>query len=154
MINLWLALKKESAELINSALTTSPEPYTGSVVEGTLSFIRTMPDLYKVQSLFKSPTIDGNTYYVYSLYLNDDAQAMSSRISALSDEYTDHVIVLGAWNLDGSQVVGHPPHLQLIDFMPDTFIGDISDPSSWAYQETSEITDIVRISSQSPRDFS
>jgi hypothetical protein len=85
----------------------------------------------KVDGLFSAPTIKTKVMQLESLYLDSvDEIAVLEKGGAT---------ILGAWNWDGSQVEGYPPHADIGKYMP-------------ARYETDEKGDTVEIVDETPRD--
>lgn len=148
MINLWLILRDDAKQAINTCLKTPEDEYSGPVNTQTRRIFERMSDLDTVQKLFKSPDISGNIYHLYSLYIdNGSAQQAADAIDYLTTEYPNHIIVGGAWQWNGNQIAGYEPHPQLIQLMPDVWDGN-------AFVAATVVTDVNVLAGQSPRDFS
>ena len=97
----------------------------------------------KVDGLFKSPTIKAQAMTLESLYLDsvDDIEKLVK----------GGATILGAWDWNGTQVEGYPPHKDLIQYMP---IRKTYDDEG---NETGELEPVLEDSvlcwGQSPRQF-
>lgn len=144
MINVWVILRDDAKQLINTCLKTPEEDYSGPVDIKTRRIFEKMSDLDNVQRLFKSPDINGNIYHLYTIYFDsEDVQQAADAINYLTTEYPSHIIIGGAWRWNGTQIPGYPPHPQLIKLMPDVE----------GFPAT-ELTDVNIMAGQTERDFS
>lgn len=97
-----------------------------------------------VQSLFKRPVIKSRTWTLYSLY--PDAEDVNSAIKDAVTAFAGDVKILGAWTMDGKQLVPTDP--ETLNFMPDVCSGEpvVCVPAT-------ELTDVNFLGGQKPRDF-
>lgn len=113
-----------------------------------------------VSSLFKSPTFDGKTWTLYSLY-PADVESVDEAVKDAVTTFGDDILVLGAWTLDGYQVgtyrdeegelqgtPTHPIHAKLLAFMPDRWDAEIEQLVA-----ATEVSDVNFLGGQSPRQF-
>ena len=149
MINLWLVLRDDAKVLINTALSTPEENYSGPVNTKTRRIFERLVDLKSTQRLFKSPDIGGNVYHLYSLIFTSDLKKAKAAVDYLVTRYPNHIIIGGAWYWDGTQVPGYPPHAQLLKLMPDVY-----DSGTDSMVPATVVTDVNLLAGQSPRDFS
>ena len=152
MVNLWLVLRDDAKQAINTALSAG-EDYSGPVPDKAIRIFRKMVDRRVVQNMFNTPTIGGNVYHMYSLYFKgSEVSAAADAIEYLTTEYPDHIIVGGAWKWDGSIIPGYEPHAQLIKMMPDIVEYD-NDGEIVGTTPATELTDVHLVLGQSPREF-
>lgn len=133
MINVWIAQTaavKAEVESVQSGATAK------DTIKGTRAEQRAYAGIAskiadKVDGLFSAPTIKAKVMQLESLYVDsmDDIAALEK----------GGATVLGAWNFDGSQVDGYPPHADIGKFMP-------------ARYETDEKGDTTEIVDETPRD--
>ena len=108
-----------------------------------------MHDRDVIQSLFKSPNIGGFIYHMYNLYVSANGRAdVKKVVNELTIKYPNHLIVGGAWTMNGVQINGYPPHGQLIKLMPDVW-----NDSTQQFEPATQVTDINLIAGQYPRNF-
>lgn len=149
MINLWLVMRDDTKQIINTALSTSEDEYIGPVSLRERRIFEGLNDR-SVQSIFGTPVISGNKYHMYSIYIKPkDTDQVVSAVAYLIEKYPNHIIIGGAWKVsDGSQD-SYPPHNQLIRMMP-----DIWDRVAQQFILATELTDVNLLAGQAPRNFS
>jgi hypothetical protein len=132
MINLWIAVR-EDVELDDLKLGR----------------LLTHPVVSDFESLTKRETLAGKVWTLYSVYIEVTA-ASKTKIQAWLANHVDQVIVGGAWNMDGTQILKandtplFPIDSRLIKFMPD-------DEDGAAATALKQVNVLVGI--QSPRNF-
>jgi len=132
-LNVWIAQSqavKAEVESVKSGATAK------DAIKGTRAEQRAYAEVAskiadKVDGLFRAPTIKAKQMVMESLYLDS-----IDEIAALEK---GGATILGAWNFDGSQVEGYPPHADIGKYMPARF-------------ETDEKGDTVEIVDETPRD--
>jgi hypothetical protein len=151
--NVWIVLRDDAQALIIERLqwdTQASGEYTGPVPDRAHRIFQWMADHGSVQRLFKTVTIGGRQYKLWSVNV-PASKTVKDEIDWLIATYPNQVIVAGAWNLDtGAQIGGYGIHPQLIKFMPDVWNGDIPPTFSTA----TVLTDVNLLLGQAPRDFS
>ena len=133
MINAWIAQTaavKSEVESVRGGATAK------DTIKGTRAEQRAYAEVAskvadKVDGLFSAPTIKTKVMQLESLYLDS-----VDEIAALEK---GGATILGAWNFDGSQVEGYPPHADIGKYMP-------------ARYETDEKGDTTEIVDETPRD--
>ena len=159
-VNLWIALTDAAKTTLRPLL--DDEDYAGPHLTAVRIF-RNMIEYGTVTNMFKSPTLAGTKYHLFSLTFNDihgqAAQKLQAALVYLEDNYTNQFEVVGAWKWDGSQIMDnsvspavpfYPLHPQLVKFMPDVW--DTSSPPQLI--AATELTDVNLIQGQAHRDFS
>ena len=145
MINVWISQSqaiKAEVESVKSGATAK------DTIKGTRAEQRAYADVAskiadKVDGLFSAPTIATKVMTLESLYLDS-----VDEIAALQK---GGAVILGAWNWDGSQVEGYPPHADIGKYMPARYETDENGDTTEIVDETPR--DIVTVWGQSPRQF-
>jgi hypothetical protein len=159
-INIWIVLTETAKDTLRPLL--DDPTYDGPHLTAVKIF-RRMIDIATVERMFKSPTLGGTKYFLYSVTFNDigggGAQKLQDALEYLEANYPAQFEVVGAWLWDGRQVgtqwvdpedhsqgtTGtplYPIHPQLIQFMPD--VGGAP---------ATELADVNLVQGQSPRQF-
>jgi hypothetical protein len=141
MINLWIAVR-EDVELDDLKLGR----------------ILTHPDMAHIEAVMKRDTLAGKVWMLYSVYIEPTA-ASKTKVKTWLASHAGQVVVGGAWNMDGSQVLKaggdpmFPIDSRLIKFMPDDIVygQDDLEVSRTAATELKQVNVLVGI--QSPRNF-
>jgi hypothetical protein len=140
MINLWIAVR-EDVELDDLKLGR----------------ILTHPDMAHIEAVMKRDTLAGKVWMLYSVYIEPTAAA-KTKIKTWLANHANQVVVGGAWNMDGSQILKadgtpmFPIDSRLIKFMPD----DVSYDESGAEIGRTAATELKQVNvmfGQSPRNF-
>ena len=100
--NLWLALSSQALTEFRNRRTQG-DSYTGPMDDETYRILDKMSDQEVVKGMFKSPTIGGKTYNLFSVYLEGTAKAARA-IEKLTTDWPTHFFVIGAWWMDGRQI--------------------------------------------------
>jgi len=168
--NVWIVLT-ENAKNILRPLLDDPD-YNGQHLTAVKIF-RKMIDYGTVEKMFKTPTVQGFVWYLFSITFNDidgqAAQRVQDAFDHLEANYPNQFEVVGAWQWDGRQIgtqweldtggeptgntIGTPTYpinqTQLLKFMPDVWNGD--EPPT--YSPATELTDVNLIQGQTFRRF-
>lgn len=155
IVNVWIAVRDDAQAAIATRLAWDEDAqgeYAGPVTDRTARLFRKMFDRATVQNLFKAAAIAGRDYSLWSVYFDESAnvlQKIQDELDAVASAYPNHIVIAGAWDMDGGQVGGYTPHARLIDFMPDErdADGEIIGPAQ-------QVTDVNLLQGQQPRDFS
>lgn len=163
-LNLWLGITATAKSQLAQYLDAEDETIPTNRLQAVRIF-RRMADRAVVEKLFRTPTIQGTVWHLYSVSFDLDREgvaAASDAITYLETEYPSHFAVAGAWHWDGRQVgtqwvddvggatTGTPTYplntTQLLKFMPLVVTeGGLEEPST--------LTDVNLIQGQSPRRF-
>ena len=171
-VNVWVAISATAQTQVKARLTHDFDSgdYTGPVTDTEAKIFRRMADRATVQRMFKTPTLGGKQWNIYSLYFEASKKARDA-FDFLAANRANHFVIVGAWHWDGRQVgtqweldqdgertgntTGtplYPIHARLIDFMPDEPILDQNgDITGW--NPASGLSDINLIQGQAPRRF-
>jgi hypothetical protein len=109
--NIWLAVSDAAQDIVKEYLRTrrTDEEYTGPLTRRQQRLFEYMQDETVRQSLFKSPTLQGTTYHLWSIDFDDRKemlQGIRDEIENLMDEYPNQISVLGAWHFETGEQVG------------------------------------------------
>lgn len=146
MINVWIALRGDANSLVKDALDVNKP--TGPIREREYKIFRVMHDRYIVQSMFKVPTIGGQTYHTYSVYFETSvASKAKTELDYLTSEYPSQFFILGSWRMNGTQVnkTDYPIHANSWRIMPDL--------EGVPATSNADLRDINLLAGQSPRNF-
>jgi len=108
-VNVWLALRTTAQNAIMERLNWDEEaqgPYTGPVSNRDAKVFRYMSDQANKQRMFKTATIAGGQYKLWSLDFDEDLQLVKQEIDRLVDENPTQMRVVGAWWWDDGRQVG------------------------------------------------
>lgn len=165
-VNLWIALSQAGYDTLRPLL--DDDAYDGQHLTAVKIF-RRMIDTATVEKMFKTPTIGGKVWRLFSLYFadldGDQAQKLQQALTYLENNYPAQFEVVGAWWWDGRQVgtqwvdendnsLGttgtplYPVHPQALQFMPDVW-----DPLNEVYVAPTVLTDVNLLQGQSSRRF-
>lgn len=157
--NVWLALSDTALTeyRVRKQAERDEVEYNGPMQDREYKIFQSFQDEAVVQRLFKSPTIQGTTYNLFSIYVDrTDAQAAQDAITYLTDTYPTQIIVLGVWREDGTQVNAYPINANAWRVMPDVVEydenGDVL--STTPATSNADLRDINLLFGQQPRDFS
>jgi hypothetical protein len=140
MINLWVAVSEDVG-----------------LGDLKLGQILTHPDMAHIEAVMKRETLAGKVWTLYSVYIEPTAAA-KTKIKTWLANHAGRVVVCGAWNMDGSQILKaddtpmFPIDSRLIKFMPD----DVSYDESGVEVSRTAATELKQVNvlfGQLPRDF-
>ncbi|GAG22187.1 unnamed protein product, partial [marine sediment metagenome] len=123
-VNVWLALSTAARDAVVEALDTPAGEYTGPVTETEIKIFRAMLNRADVQKLFKTPTMAGKTWHLFSLNFTASAKAQTA-LDYVAANRPGHFVILGAWRWNGTNIAGYEPHAQLVQFMPADVLADV-----------------------------
>ena len=160
-VNVWIVLTQAAVDTLRPLL--DDEDYNGQHLTAVKIF-RKMIDYAAVEKMFKSPTLGGTKYNLFSVTFNDvsggAAQKVQEAFDHLEANYPNQFEVVGAWKWNGQQVMDntaspavplYPLHPQLVKFMPDVW-SEATSPGQ--YVAATVLTDVNLIQGQAHRDFS
>jgi len=166
---LWLVITQQARDTLRPLL--DDEEYDGQHLTAVKIF-RRIAERTGWERLFKTPTIQGKTWYIYSVIFNEMEQGVQQKardaIDYLLAEYPNNIAVAGAWWWDGRQIgtqwvdendhsqgtTGtplYPVHPRLIDFMPDVW--DNSDPDNPVQVPAADLAQVRVMQGQLDRRF-
>lgn len=168
-VNLWIALTQNAYNTLRPLLDDSE--YAGPHLTAVKIF-RRMADLATVEKMFKTPTIGGKVWHMFSVYFadldGDQAAKLQQALTYLENNYPAQFEVVGAWWWDGRQIgtqwvdendhsLGttgtplYPVHPQVVKFMPDVW--DMTDPENPVAVPATQPTDVNLLQGQAQRRF-
>ena len=130
-------------EVVKEEVVKEEKPVKGTQLERKeyAKLVSKLAD--KTEGLFSSPTIDAKTMTLESLYVES-----VDEIAALEK---GGAVILGAWDWNGTQVEGYPPHADLIQYMPIRKTYD--DEGNETGELEPVLEDSVLVWGQGPRQF-
>ena len=160
-VNVWFVLTQQAKDTLRPLL--DDEDYSGPHLTAVKIF-RKMIEYATVEKMFKTPTIQGKVWHLFSVTFNDlngDAkQKAQDAFDHLTANYANNFSVVGAWKWDGSQVMDNTVspavprypinQTQLLKFMPDVW-SEATSPGQ--YVPATQLTDVNLIQGQANRDF-
>lgn len=154
--NLWLAVSSTARTAFRNRRQAEDagEAYNGPMPTRAYRILSRIAD-ERVEALYKSPTIAGKRYTLYSIYIDgDDAQAAQRAINELTEDYPNDIIVIGVWRENGTRVGAL--HAQAWRLMPDVVEYDSEGNviNTIPASSNADLRDINLLLGQAPRDFS
>ena len=108
-VNVWLALRTTAQNAIVERLNWDEEAqgeYTGPISDRDARVFSYMSDQANKQRLFKTATISGGDYKLWSLDFEDNLQLVRQEVDRLVAENPTQMRVVGAWQWDDGRQVG------------------------------------------------
>ena len=155
--NFWIGMSDGfQGELVPFILDGTPPvnfPMIGLMNEETKDFFRQSYDSGALDHLFRHYYVDPRDYRVWSFYVlkPDDVTPVRNNLDAMTTEYPQDFLIMGAWAfLTGQAVQAYPSPPSLINFMPLTWDHGTEPPTAI---EPTELTDVNLLAGQAPREF-
>ena len=106
VVNVLIAISSTARTLIRERLMwDSEEEYTGPVTDLEYKIFRRMADLRQTENMWKTPTIAGKTWRLFSLSFDASAQAKTA-LDWIAANRANHFHILGAYRHDNGLQVG------------------------------------------------
>jgi len=80
--------------------------YSGPMDDRTYQVMSRMHDLDNRQRLFKTTTLAGKTYNLFSMIITGNLQAAKDAVDDVTAEWPTHIVAIGAWWFDTGLQVG------------------------------------------------
>lgn len=100
--NLWLAMSQQALDEF-LLMRSDPSGYAGPMDDETFRILSKAAHLDVVQRLYRTVEVGGKTYSLFSLYV-EGTTAVQQAIDYITTAWPGHLIAVGAWNMNGTQV--------------------------------------------------
>ena len=158
-INVLLGLRDDAQALIVERLKWDEEvqgTYSGPVTERQHKLFGYMQDQANRQGLFRIDEIATWRWGMWSIDFDlpgNIMQKVKAEVDQLIVDYPNHIKILGAWRWsDGANIAAYPPHIRLIEFMPDIVTYD-ANGNETARSKPLTVSDVNLGFGQAPRQF-
>lgn len=131
-------------------------PLLEQMNDETIAFFKESHDAGTLDRIFQRYVANSRNYRLWSFYVTKllDVTPVRNNLDALSSNYPQDFLIMGAWRVDtGQAVTAYPSPPSLINFMPPTWDHDVVPPAEPIEIPPTEVSDVNLLAGQAPREF-